>query len=73
MKEYSARANRSKKGKDQESRDAALKKHIRVYFPSHKTVVQSRGGKDVGSPSVFSFTPTDLPHTSPLTPLFFFF
>jgi len=43
LKEYETRTT---KGKAKES--ATVRSHMRVYFPSEETVVQSRGGQNVG-------------------------
>ncbi|EFX00328.1 mitochondrial translation optimization protein [Grosmannia clavigera kw1407] len=44
MKEYEARANKPKKGVLASSSEPDWKSRMRVYFPSHQTVVRSRGG-----------------------------
>ncbi|KAK3375445.1 tyrosyl-DNA phosphodiesterase-domain-containing protein [Podospora didyma] len=41
-KEYESRAARNGKG----GADKNLRSHVRVFFPSHETVVQSRGGRN---------------------------
>ncbi|KAK3990608.1 hypothetical protein QBC44DRAFT_368865 [Cladorrhinum sp. PSN332] len=47
LKEFSSRATGKVKAKEADgSLAAALKQHIRVYFPSRETVLRSRGGPD---------------------------
>lgn len=50
LKEYESRTSTGK-GKRDASVDEAVslvKAHMRIFFPSRETVVQSKGGKDVG-------------------------
>jgi len=58
LKEYASRTTRPKKGKDDASTAAQqelLKKHVRVFFPSRRTVEASRGGRNVGDHSLLLF------------------
>ncbi|KAI1213279.1 phospholipase D/nuclease [Annulohypoxylon truncatum] len=46
LKEYGMRGAKSGKTKESISAKIALKDRFRIYFPSHDTVVKSRGGKN---------------------------
>ena len=58
MREYEFRtAPKSKKSADGASvsqRLEVLRSHVRVYFPSEKTIEQSLGGKNVSAVLLFS-------------------
>ncbi|KAI1495682.1 tyrosyl-DNA phosphodiesterase-domain-containing protein [Biscogniauxia marginata] len=48
LKEYERRTARGGKKKASADNGSLLKGKCRVYFPSHNTVIQSRGGKNAG-------------------------
>lgn len=49
LKEYDMRSTKGRKNKPPTRAQSALDDHFRIYFPSHDTVMQSRGGKDVSA------------------------
>ncbi|KAK0722710.1 tyrosyl-DNA phosphodiesterase-domain-containing protein [Lasiosphaeria miniovina] len=60
VKEYESRTAGGRKVKDAKSGQdddvAAIKRHFRVYFPSEETVLESKGGKDVGTTTICDLT-----------------
>ena len=49
LKEYGMRGAKGGKNKGSTSTKPDLKGKFRIYFPSHDTVVKSRGGKNVST------------------------
>lgn len=67
LKEYESRTSGAKGKRDAAVDEAVstVKRHMRIFFPSRETVLQSKGGGDVG------FPPTRLPWCEPLTNKFY--